>query len=62
MIVMEVVIIMLGRGKIKEMMGDVEKGIKNLKKGMDEEEEKEDKSKIEEKEEEKVKEVKKKKK
>lgn len=38
LIVLAVVLIFFGRGKIPELMGDVAKGIKNFKKGMAEEE------------------------
>ena len=34
LIVLAVVLIFFGRGKIPELMGDVAKGIKNFKKGM----------------------------
>lgn len=34
MIVLAIVLLMFGRGKIPELMGDVAKGIKNFKKGM----------------------------
>lgn len=37
LIVLAVVLIFFGRGKIPELMGDVAKGIKNFKKGMAEE-------------------------
>jgi sec-independent protein translocase protein TatA len=33
-IVMLVVVLLFGRGKVSEMMGDVAKGIKNFKKGL----------------------------
>jgi sec-independent protein translocase protein TatA len=38
LIVLVVVLLLFGRGKIPELMGDVAKGIKNFKKGMSEEE------------------------
>ena len=38
LIVLAVVLIFFGRGKIPELMGDVAKGIKNFKSGMAEEE------------------------
>ena len=38
LIVLVVVLLLFGRGKIPELMGDVAKGIKNFKKGMAEEE------------------------
>jgi sec-independent protein translocase protein TatA len=37
LIVLAVVLIFFGRGKIPDLMGDVAKGIKNFKKGMAEE-------------------------
>ncbi len=39
LIVLVVVLLLFGRGKIPELMGDVAKGIKNFRKGMGEEEE-----------------------
>jgi sec-independent protein translocase protein TatA len=38
LIVLAVVLLLFGRGKIPELMGDVAKGIKNFKSGMAEEE------------------------
>lgn len=38
LIVAAVVILLFGRGKISELMGDVAKGIKSFKKGMTEDE------------------------
>ena len=38
LIVLAVVLIFFGRGKIPDLMGDVAKGIKNFKKGMAEDE------------------------
>ena len=38
LIVLAVVLIFFGRGKIPDLMGDVAKGIKNFKKGMSDEE------------------------
>ncbi|MFZ1774449.1 MAG: twin-arginine translocase TatA/TatE family subunit [Rhizobiaceae bacterium] len=38
LIVLAVVLLMFGRGKIPELMGDVAKGIKSFKKGMAEDE------------------------
>lgn len=38
LIVLAVVLLLFGRGKIPELMGDVAKGIKNFKKGMSEDE------------------------
>ncbi len=40
LIVLAVVLLLFGRGKIPELMGDVAKGIKNFKKGMSDDEEK----------------------
>ncbi|WAP69204.1 twin-arginine translocase TatA/TatE family subunit [Jiella pelagia] len=37
LIVLAVVLLLFGRGKIPELMGDVAKGIKNFKKGMTDE-------------------------
>ncbi|UIJ73585.1 twin-arginine translocase TatA/TatE family subunit [Aurantimonas sp. HBX-1] len=37
LIVLAVVLLLFGRGKIPELMGDVAKGIKSFKKGMSEE-------------------------
>lgn len=37
LIVLAVVLLLFGRGKIPELMGDVAKGIKNFKKGMNDE-------------------------
>ena len=39
-IVLVLVVLLFGRGKISELMGDVAKGVKNFKKGMAEEDEK----------------------
>ena len=39
LIVLAVVLIFFGRGKIPDLMGDVAKGIKNFKKGMAEDDE-----------------------
>jgi sec-independent protein translocase protein TatA len=36
LIVLVVVLLLFGRGKIPELMGDMAKGIKNFKKGMSE--------------------------
>ena len=44
LIVLVVVLLLFGRGKIPELMGDVAKGIKNFRKGMGEDDES-DKSK-----------------
>ncbi len=38
LIVLVVLLLLFGRGKIPDLMGDVAKGIKNFKKGMSEEE------------------------
>lgn len=38
LIVLVIVLVLFGRGKIPELMGDVAKGIKSFKKGMTEEE------------------------
>ena len=45
MIVLAIVLLMFGRGKIPELMGDVAKGIKNFKKGMSDDEAPSDASK-----------------
>ncbi|MBA8838557.1 twin-arginine translocase TatA/TatE family subunit [Ochrobactrum sp. RH2CCR150] len=37
LIVLAVVLLLFGRGKIPELMGDVAKGIKNFKQGMNDE-------------------------
>ena len=42
LIVLAVVLLLFGRGKIPELMGDVAKGIKNFKQGMNEEDAKDD--------------------
>ncbi|MER0239648.1 twin-arginine translocase TatA/TatE family subunit [Fulvimarina sp. MAC8] len=39
LIVLAVVLLLFGRGKIPELMGDVAKGIKNFKKGMNDDDE-----------------------
>jgi sec-independent protein translocase protein TatA len=39
LIVLVVVLLLFGRGKIPELMGDMAKGIKNFKKGMTDEDE-----------------------
>jgi sec-independent protein translocase protein TatA len=41
MIVLVVVLLLFGRGKIPELMGDMAKGIKSFKKGMSEDDESE---------------------
>jgi len=40
-IVLAIVLLLFGRGKIPELMGDVAKGIKSFKKGMSDEDDKE---------------------
>jgi sec-independent protein translocase protein TatA len=40
-IVLAIVLLLFGRGKIPELMGDVAKGIKSFKKGISDEDEKE---------------------
>ncbi|MEK1854403.1 MAG: twin-arginine translocase TatA/TatE family subunit [Phyllobacterium sp.] len=45
LIVLAVVLLLFGRGKIPELMGDVAKGIKNFKSGMSEDEDTADNSK-----------------
>lgn len=47
LIVLAVVLLLFGRGKIPELMGDVAKGIKNFKQGMNEDETKDDGKTIE---------------
>jgi sec-independent protein translocase protein TatA len=42
LIVVVLLVLLFGRGKISEVMGDVAKGIKNFKKGMGEEEQAKD--------------------
>ena len=37
LIVLAIVVLLFGRGRIPELMGDVAKGIKNFKKGMSDE-------------------------
>jgi sec-independent protein translocase protein TatA len=44
LIVLAVVLIFFGRGKIPDLMGDVAKGIKNFKKGMAEDDSADNKS------------------
>jgi sec-independent protein translocase protein TatA len=39
LIVLAIVLLLFGRGKIPELMGDVAKGIKSFKKGMTDEDE-----------------------
>lgn len=45
LIVLAIVLLVFGRGKIPELMGDVAKGIKNFKKGMSDDEASSDNSK-----------------
>lgn len=47
LIVLAVVLLLFGRGKIPELMGDVAKGIKNFKQGMNDDETKDDGKTIE---------------
>ena len=42
LIVLVIVLLLFGRGKIPQLMGDMAKGIKSFKKGMSDEEKKED--------------------
>ena len=42
LIVLVIVLLLFGRGKIPQLMGDMAKGIKSFKRGMIEEEKKED--------------------
>ena len=44
LIVLVIVLLLFGRGKIPQLMGDMAKGIKSFKKGMNEEDKKEDKN------------------
>lgn len=59
LIVLAVVLILFGRGKIPELMGDVAKGIKNFKSGLAEEDAKEEPRTIDAKADETVNDVKK---
>ena len=43
-IVIILVVLLFGRGKIPQLMGDMAKGIKSFKRGMSDEEKKEDKN------------------
>lgn len=43
LIILAIVVLLFGRGKIPELMGDVAKGIKSFKKGISDDEEKPDK-------------------
>ena len=42
LIVLVIVLLLFGRGKIPQLMGDMARGIKSFKKGMSEEEKKDD--------------------
>ena len=42
LIVLVIVLILFGRGKIPQLMGDIAKGIKSFKRGMGDEEKKDD--------------------
>tara|TARA_B100001964_G_scaffold242805_1_gene318720 strand:+ start:321 stop:506 length:186 start_codon:yes stop_codon:yes gene_type:complete len=42
LIVLVIVLLLFGRGKIPQLMGDMARGIKSFKKGMTEEEKKDD--------------------
>ena len=42
LIVLVIVLLLFGRGKIPQLMGDMAKGIRSFKKGMTDEEKKED--------------------
>ena len=44
LIVLVIVLLLFGRGKIPQLMGDMAKGIKSFKRGMYDEEKKEDKN------------------
>ena len=44
LIVLVIVLLLFGRGKIPQLMGDMAKGIKSIKRGMSDEEKKEDKN------------------
>ena len=44
LIVLVIVILLFGRGKIPQLMSDMAQGIKSFKKGMSEEDKKEDKN------------------
>ncbi|MGI9410669.1 MAG: twin-arginine translocase TatA/TatE family subunit [Hyphomicrobiaceae bacterium] len=47
LIVLAIVVLLFGRGRIPELMGDVAKGIKNFKKGMTDDDKDDDKKSIE---------------
>ena len=44
LIVLVIVLLLFGRGKIPQLMGDMAKGIKSFKRGMTDEDKKEDKN------------------
>ena len=44
LIVLVIVLLLFGRGKIPQLMGDMARGIKSFKKGMSEEDQKDDNS------------------
>ena len=44
LIVLVIVLLLFGRGKIPQLMGDIAKAIKSFKRGMSDEEKKEDKN------------------
>ena len=44
LIVLVIVLLLFGRGKIPQLMGDMAKGIKSFKKGMSDEDKNEDKN------------------
>ena len=47
LIVLVIVLLLFGRGKIPQLMGDMARGIKSFKKGMTEEDKKDDTNNIE---------------
>ena len=47
LIVLVIVLLLFGRGKIPQLMGDMAKGIKSFKRGMTDEDQKEDNNNIE---------------
>ena len=48
-IILVIVLLLFGRGKIPQLMGDMARGIKSFKKGMSEEDKKDDTNNIEKK-------------
>ena len=44
LIVLVIVLLLFGRGKIPQLMGDMAKGLKSFKRGMNDEEKKDDKN------------------